>query len=64
MPRSAYDILTDSDNPVSQSIHRSIKAVLPPNLILKDVAISGELIDIDPSWRIELLEIARGKAHP
>ena len=60
-PRSVYDILTDSDNPLSQSIQRSIKAILPPNILLKDVVISGELVDIDPSWCTELLEIARGK---
>ncbi|MDD4352624.1 MAG: hypothetical protein PHU71_06665 [Candidatus Gracilibacteria bacterium] len=35
--------------------------MLPVGIVINDLIASGELIDIDPDWRSELLEIARGR---
>jgi very-short-patch-repair endonuclease len=60
-PRAAYDILTDEDNPIGRSINRAIKATLPRYPKHRDIIFRAEQIDIDPNWRNELLEIARGR---
>jgi hypothetical protein len=60
-PRAAYDILTDEDNPIGRSIIRAIKATVPRYPRHRDIILRGEQIEIDPNWRNELLEIARGR---
>jgi hypothetical protein len=60
-PRAAYDVLSDSSHPLYQPIRRAIEAVSPPGTYIRHFTIHAELIDIDPFWRTELLEIARGR---
>jgi len=60
-PRAAYDVLQDSENHIGQSMRRAIQAVLPADRYIKHFTVHAELIDIDPDWRTELLEIARGR---
>src|SRR5215471_4820951 len=60
-PRAAYELLNNKDHPVSQTIHRAVEAVLPAGLYIKHYTVHAQLMDIDPDWRTELLEIARGK---
>jgi hypothetical protein len=60
-PRSAYNVLNDEGNPISESIIHAIKAVTPDHIRLSRFIIKAEIIDIDPNWRNELLEIARGR---
>jgi hypothetical protein len=60
-PRAAYEVLIDSSNPVTKAIHDAIQAVLPRDEYIKHFTVHAELVDIDPDWREELLEIARGK---
>ncbi len=60
-PRVAYDILFDKNHPITQAIQRSLQAVVPRNTYIKHLIARAELIQIDPDWRTELLEIARGK---
>jgi hypothetical protein len=60
-PRTAYDVLSDPKHPIRAAIRRAIEAVIPPGLFLKDFTARAEMIDIDPNWRNELLEIARGR---
>lgn len=60
-PRAAYDILRDPDHPVTSAIRNAVGAVLPSDQYIKHFTAHAELIDIDPSWRSELLEIARGR---
>lgn len=59
--RSAYDILSNPANAVTRSIGRAFRAVLPANVKLRLQDVRCDLIDIDANWRIELLEIARGR---
>lgn len=60
-PRAAYETLNDDNNPISVAIQRAISAVLPSDEYVKHFTIHAEHIEIDPDWRDELLEIARGK---
>ena len=60
-PRTAYEIISQSTHSVRNSIERAVEAVLPEEYYVKHLTASAELIDIDPDWREELLEIARGK---
>lgn len=61
-PRAAYDLLTDSDNFISQAIRRAIRAVMPSSVHkVWNFEVRGEQVNIDPDWRTELLEIARGR---
>jgi len=59
--RAAFEILKNSRDELTQAIHRAIRAVLPPYLVLQGIFEHVETVDIDPHWREELLEIARGK---
>jgi len=60
-PRAAHDMLRNSEHPVSKAIRNAIQAVLPADRYIKHLTAHAELIDIDPDWRTELLEIARGR---
>ena len=60
-PRVAYEILSRSSHPVTCAIRKAIEAVLPSDRYLKHFTAHAELVEIDPSWRSELLEIARGR---
>lgn len=60
-PRAAYDALGDEQSAVGQAIRRAISAVLPSQTYVKHFSVHAELIDVDPDWRMELLEIARGR---
>ena len=59
-PRAAYDALT-SAGPVGQAINRALDATLPTGFYVKHRDVKAALIDLDPDWRSELLEIARGR---
>jgi len=60
-PRDAYDILMQADHPVTRAVRRALGAVLPHGADQGNFGIRAELINIDPEWRTELLEIARGR---
>jgi hypothetical protein len=60
-PRAAYDILTDQDNPINESIDRAIRATLPPHPTSRQIIFRAEQVQIDANWHSELLEIARGR---
>ncbi len=60
-PRAAHDALHDENNPTGNAIRNAIKSVLPANEYIKHYTVRAEVVDIDPDWRSELLEIARGK---
>jgi hypothetical protein len=59
-PRAAFDILDEFSNPIRRSIQRAIEAVLPDREGVELVA-RAEIVPLDPGWRAELLEIARGE---
>ena len=60
-PRAAYDVLIDKTHPIRISVEKAIEAVLPVDIAMDSLIVSGELVEIDPDWRSELLEIARGR---
>lgn len=60
-PRATHDALRDENSPIGQAIRNAIQAVLPADNYIKHFTAHAELVDIDPDWRSELLEIARGK---
>jgi hypothetical protein len=60
-PRAAYDVLRQASHPVTEAIKDAIQAVLPSDRYVKHLTAHAQLVDIDPDWRTELLEIARGR---
>lgn len=59
-PRAAYDILTQAAHPTTTAVHRALSAVLPEKTYIKHLTAHVEHVAIDPNWREELLQIARG----
>ena len=59
-PRSAYEILDDHKHPTTQAIRRALSAVLPEQTYIKHFTVHVAHVSIDPDWREELLQIARG----
>lgn len=61
-PRIAYDILFNREHYITTAIDRAFNAVCPMGITLSSMIIRAELLmNIDPDWHKELLEIARGK---
>lgn len=60
-PRAAYDVLNANRNRINEQVKAAIEAVLPPETYIRHFTARAELVDLDPDWRSELLEIARGK---
>ena len=60
-PRIAYDVLINDRHIVTKAIKRAIDAVVPADFYVSSVITRARLVDVDPSWKVELLEIARGK---
>lgn len=60
-PRAAFEILKQSENPITSAIQGAFEAILPNDRYIKHFTAHAELTNIDPYWREELLEIARGK---
>lgn len=60
-PRAAFDVLKDTQHPVSRAIHEALNAVLPRDEHITDLVPAAEVIEIEEEWRKELLEIARGR---
>ena len=60
-PRVAYDAMNDEQNVLGQAIRRALGAVLPSDTYIKHFTTRGLLLDVDPEWRSELLEVARGR---
>jgi len=59
-PRAAYDMLANEGHPIRQMVERALIACCPEDWKIYFIA-KASLIDIDPDWRNELLEIARSK---
>lgn len=60
-PRVAYDALSDEQSALGEAIRRALRAVLPSDTYIKHFTVRGQLLEIDPEWRSELLELARGR---
>jgi len=65
-PRAAYDALrlepsVFADQPHRTQTENAFRAVLPPPYALAHLEVRAEIMNINPGWRTELLEIARGR---
>ncbi|MHB8119755.1 MAG: hypothetical protein ACYDHX_13685 [Methanothrix sp.] len=59
-PRAAYETLNNKKHPIRQAVEHALDACIQENESIGYITVHAELIDIDPDWRSELLEIARG----
>ncbi len=61
-PRYVYDILKKGEeHPVTRNIEAAFNAVLPARDYVKYIIPSINLIDVEPCWKAQMLEIAQGK---
>lgn len=60
-PRAAYEILNDKEHPIRQAVEHAFEALIAENTSIGYITVHAQLIDLDPDWRSELLEIARGR---
>jgi len=59
-PRAAYEILKEPKHPITKAVETAVAAVLPENTYIKHFTAHVQHVSVDPNWRQELLEIARG----
>lgn len=62
-PRFVFEKLSNGDNGMIWGpIRSAIEASVPSHLSLRNVMVKSELlVDLDPNWRNELIDMARGK---
>lgn len=60
-PRAAYEILNDNEHPIRKAVEHAFGALIAEHTTIGYISVHAESIDIDPNWRSELLEIARGR---
>lgn len=60
-PRAAYDVLGQTDHKITKAVRNALEAVIPSDRYIKHFTVHAELVEMDPDWREEILEIARGK---
>jgi len=60
-PRAAYEILNDKEHPIRLAVEHAFEALIAENTSIGYITAHAQLIDLDPDWRSELLEIARGR---
>ncbi|MBM4046637.1 MAG: hypothetical protein FJ279_16120 [Planctomycetes bacterium] len=59
-PRAAYEVLKNPSHQTTQAIRTALEAVLPEKTYVKHFTAHVQQVPIDPNWREELLQIARG----
>src|SRR2546425_6880849 len=60
-PRWVYEIIRDENHPTSQTVLKALNAVMPWDSTVKGVLIRANLIDVEPDWKAQMLDIALGK---
>ncbi len=60
-PRAAFEILDNSEHQITRAIRGALEAVLSEQTYIKHFTVRVEPATIDPGWREELLQIARGQ---
>jgi hypothetical protein len=62
-PRFAYEIIINPELEIKSSIAKAFEALSPfdGGGVFRELSAKVRMIDIEPDWRRELLEIARGK---
>lgn len=65
-PRAAYDVLIDSNNPITKSVKRAIRAVNTNDECIgidEKFEVAIDLIDVGRDWQENILEIVQNKTH-
>jgi very-short-patch-repair endonuclease len=60
-PRHVYEILKNIEHETTKRIRNAFDAVLPAMDYVKDIIPLANLVDVDPKWKEQMLEIALGK---
>jgi hypothetical protein len=61
-PRAAYEILKDKEHPIRKAVEHAFEALITENTSIDYITVHAKLIDLDPDWHSNLLEIARGRS--
>lgn len=56
-----YRLLSSENNPIIDEIKHAFNVVLPVDDIVARVTLSVKLIDVEPSWKEQMLDIVQGK---
>jgi hypothetical protein len=59
-PRSIYDVIEGDSNETGDQISSALRAVLPSGFLFDRVSARMELVAVEPGWRQELRDVARG----
>lgn len=63
-PRASFDAIRDRESPIHEKVLAALSAVQEHNCHLSYVDIRTDRVPVDPDWRQELIEVARGgKVH-
>ncbi|HWS85133.1 MAG TPA: hypothetical protein VN207_12840 [Ktedonobacteraceae bacterium] len=60
-PRWVYEIIDDENHPMTQTVLKALRAVMPWDCYVGHVLIRANLIDVEPDWKAQMLDIALGK---
>ncbi|HZO75702.1 MAG TPA: hypothetical protein VFB60_26080 [Ktedonobacteraceae bacterium] len=63
-PRYIYQIIKDKDHQITKQIINAFNAVLPAKDYVNEIIPLANLVDVEPNWKEQMLEIVQGKeAH-
>lgn len=62
-PRWVYEIIDDKNHPMTQTIDKALNAVMPWDGYVGRVLIRANLIDVEPDWKAQMVDIAPVNAN-
>jgi hypothetical protein len=61
-PRHVYEVLKNAEHQITKSIRGAFNAVLPARDYVSEIIALANLVDVEPNWKAQMLEILQGKA--
>ena len=61
-PRHVYEVLKNEEHQISKSIRNAFNVVLPAKDYISEIIALANLVDVEPNWKAQMLEILQGKA--
>src|SRR6266851_3586801 len=61
-PRHIYEALKNEENPIRKSISNAYHAIFEPGEYIRNIYPLANLVDVEPNWKAQMLEILQGKA--
>jgi hypothetical protein len=61
-PRYVYELLKNEEHPIKTSIKNAFDALLPAKDYISEIVAQANLVDVEPDWKAQMLEVAQGKA--